>query len=83
MTIWLFALILTGIACATTYNAGAGRRVNAGGPAADATTAHFRAQLGAIETDAALGRLGTAEAIAARAELAREVLRAKGAAPPP
>ncbi len=81
MTIWFFALILTGIACATLYYAGAGRRVNAGGLPADATTAHFRAQLGAIETDAALGRLGTAEAIAAKAELAREVLRAKAAAP--
>jgi len=82
MTIWFFALILTGIACATLYYAGAGHRVNAAGPAADATTAHFRAQLGAIETDAAMGRLGTAEAVAARGELAREVLRAKRAAAP-
>ncbi len=81
MTIWLFALILTAIACATLYYAGAGRGVNAAGPATDATTAHFRAQLGAIDTDAAMGRLGAAEAVAAKAELAREVLRAKAAAP--
>src|SRR5690606_24931860 len=81
MTIWLFALILTAIACATLYYAGAGRGVNVAGPAADATTAYFRAQLGAIDTDAAMGRLGAAEAVAARAELAREVLRAKEAVP--
>src|SRR6185312_11302257 len=45
MTIWLLALVLTAIACATLYYAGAGRTVNAGPSVADATTAHFRAQL--------------------------------------
>lgn len=77
MTIWLFALLLTAIACATLYYAGAGRRVNAVAPLVDATTEHFRAQLRAIETDAAIGRLGVAEAVAARGELAREVMRHK------
>jgi cytochrome c-type biogenesis protein CcmH len=77
MTIWLLALILTAIACATLYYAGAGRPVNAAGPDVDATTQHFRAQLRAIEADAAGGRLGEAEAEAAKAELAREVLRHK------
>ncbi|MBN9348865.1 MAG: c-type cytochrome biogenesis protein CcmI, partial [Devosia sp.] len=71
MTIWLFALLLTAIACATLYYAGAGRRVNAAASTADATQEHFRAQLRAIETDAAMGRLGAAEAVAARGELAR------------
>ena len=52
MTIWVLALILTAIACATLYYAGAGRTVNATGPASDATTEHFRAQLRAIESDA-------------------------------
>lgn len=77
MTIWVFALILTAIACATLYYAGAGRTVNATASGADATTEHFRAQLRGIEADAAMGRLGAAEATAARGELAREVLRHK------
>jgi cytochrome c-type biogenesis protein CcmH len=82
MTIWVLALILTAIACATLYYAGAGRTVNAAGAPPDATSQHFRAQLRAIESDAAIGRLGPAEATAAKAELAREVLRHKSAASP-
>ena len=81
MTIWLFALILTAIACATLYYAGAGRTVNAGTSVADATQEHFRAQLRAIDTDAVAGRLGAAEATAAKGELAREVLKLKAQAP--
>ncbi len=81
MTIWLFALILTAIACAALYYAGAGRPVNAGRSALDATTEHFRAQLRAIDADLAIGRLGATEATAARGELAREVMRLKDAVP--
>jgi cytochrome c-type biogenesis protein CcmH len=77
MTIWLLALLLTAIACATLYYAGAGRTVNAGASVIDATTAHFRAQLQAIDADAAAGRLGASEALAARGELARELIRLK------
>src|ERR1700712_2170333 len=80
MTIWLLALILTAIACATLYYAGAGRTVNAGTTVLDATTDYFRAQLQAIDTDAAAGRLGPAEATAAKGELARELIRLKGEA---
>ena len=80
MTIWLLAIILTAIACATLYYAGAGRPVNAGASRMDATTEHYRAQLHAIESDVAAGRLGDAEAVAARGELAREVIRLKGEA---
>lgn len=82
MTIWVFALILTAIACATLYYAGAGRTVNATASGPDATTEHFRAQLRAIESDAAMGRLGAAEATAAKGELAREVMRHKSADAP-
>ena len=78
MTIWLLALVLTAIACATLYYAGAGRTVNAGATTLDATTEHYRAQLRAIETDAAAGRLGEIEATAAKGELARELIRLKG-----
>ncbi len=82
MTIWLLALLLTAIACATLYYAGAGRRVNAAGSAVDATQDHFRAQLRAIEADAAMGRLGAAETVAAKGELAREVMRHKASEGP-
>ncbi len=82
MTIWVFALILTAIACATLYYAGAGRTVNATASGADATTEHFRAQLRAIETDASMGRMGVAEATAAKGELAREVMRHKAVEAP-
>ena len=78
MTIWLLALVLTAIACATLYYAGAGRTVNAGPSVADATTAHFRAQLAAIDSDVAAGRMGTPEAESARGELARELIKLKG-----
>lgn len=77
MTIWLLALILTAIACASILYAGAGRTVNAGPSAPDAARAHFRAQLAAIDADIAMGRLGEAEAVAAKAELAREVMRSE------
>jgi cytochrome c-type biogenesis protein CcmH len=80
MTIWLLAILLTAIACAALYYAGARATVNAGTTILDATTAHFRAQLEAIENDAAVGRLGTAETTAAKGELARELLRLQGEA---
>ena len=80
MTIWLLALVLTAIACATLYYAGAGRTVNAGASTLDATTDHYRAQLRAIESDAAAGRLGDAEATMAKGELARELIRLKAEA---
>ncbi len=81
MTIWLFVLILTAIACATLYYAGAGRTVNAGAAGPDAVAEHFRAQLRSIDVDASAGRLGVAEATAAKGELAREVMRLKDEAP--
>jgi cytochrome c-type biogenesis protein CcmH len=80
MTIWLLAILLTAIACAALYYAGARATVNAGTTVLDATTAHFRAQLEAIETDAAVGRLGAAETTAAKGELARELIRLKSEA---
>ena len=76
MNVWLLALILTAIACAALYYAAAGRTVNAGAATADATKAHFRAQLREIDVDVAAGRLGENEALAAKSELAREVMRA-------
>ena len=81
MVFWSLALVVTAVACAALYYAGAGRRVNAGGPDTEQPEfAHFRLQLREIDADAALGRMGAAEAEAARGELAREVLRAKNEA---
>jgi len=78
MLFWIVVIIITAIACAALYYAARGRPVNAGGEAIpDLTTAHFRLQLREIEADAAAGRLGSAEALAARGELARELLRNK------
>jgi cytochrome c-type biogenesis protein CcmH len=79
MVFWSLVIIVTAIACAALYYAARGRPVNAAGAVIpDLTTAHFRLQLSEIEADAASGRLGEAEAQAARGELAREMLRIKG-----
>ena len=78
MLFWLLALAVTAIACAALYYAGAGRRIST--PAAEeepAELAHLKLQLREIEADAALGRLEAAEAVAARGEVAREVMRVK------
>jgi len=83
MTTWIFALILTAIACATLYYAAAGRAVNAGPTTRDATATQFRAQLREIDADVASGDLNAAEALAAKSELAREVMRAKSEEPGP
>ena len=80
MVFWILVIIVTAIACAALYYAARGRSVNATGEAiSDLTTAHFRQQLHEIENDAAAGRLGQAEALAARGEVARELLRSKSA----
>jgi len=78
MLFWLLALVVTAIACAALYYAGAGRRlslpvVEEGAP----ELAHLKLQLREIDADAALGRLEAAEAVAARGEVAREVMRVK------
>jgi cytochrome c-type biogenesis protein CcmH len=76
MIFWSLALVVTAIACAALYYAGAGRRVNATAAVVDSPeVAHLRLQLKEIESDLSLGRLGTAEAVAAKGELARELMR--------
>jgi len=79
MVFWTIAIALTVLACAALYYAAAGRAVNAGaGDASDPVAAHHRLQLSELEADIAAGRLGDAEGVAAKAELAREVLRLRG-----
>jgi cytochrome c-type biogenesis protein CcmH len=75
---WSLALAVTAIASAALYYAGAARGVNAGQSDLDSPERrHLKAQLAEIEADRAIGRLGDEEAIAARAELAREALKLK------
>ena len=82
MVFWSLALVVTAIACAALYYAGAGMRVNAGETAAGSLEiGHFKLQLKEIDADAALGRLGPAEAVAARGEVARELMRIKQGVP--
>jgi cytochrome c-type biogenesis protein CcmH len=76
MVFWLLAISIAVVACAALYYAGAGRLVNASEAGiGTAAGAHFRQQLREIEADSAAGRLPAAESVAARAELARELLR--------
>lgn len=78
MIFWSLAFVVTAVACAALYYAGAGRRVNATAAVVDSPeVAHLKLQLKEIESDLALGRLGAAEATAAKGELARELMRLK------
>jgi cytochrome c-type biogenesis protein CcmH len=80
MLFWFIATAVTAIACAALFYAAAGRRVNATQPQFAAADSHFATVLARIEADEASGLLGAPEAAAAKAELAREVLRAGNAA---
>jgi len=83
MIFWSLAILVTALACTALYYAGAGRRVNAAAAVVDSPEmSHLKLQLREIEADLAGGRLGVAEAEAAKGEVAREVLRLKGEARP-
>lgn len=83
MIFWSLALIVTAIACAALYYAGARARVNAATVDVDSPEiAHLRGQLREIEADAEAGRIGEGDVVAARAEVARELIRVKAAARP-
>lgn len=78
---WLLAIVVTAVACAALYYAARARTVNAtAGAVDDATAAHYRLQLREIDTDIASGRLNETEGQAARAEMARELVRLKAEA---
>jgi len=77
MIFWLLAIAVTAIACAALLYAAAGAPVNATGPDPVAANGPFRQLLAGIEVDQAAGKLGEAEALAAKGELAREMLRTR------
>lgn len=80
MLFWFIAIAVTAIACAALFYAAGGRMVNATMPQMDDPNSHFRLVLAGIDADLAAGKLGESEAGAAKAELAREMLRLKAEA---
>lgn len=80
MLFWFIAIAITAIACAALFYAAGPRAVNADGAELDDPNSHFRLVLAGIDADLAAGKLGEAEATAAKGELAREILRLKGEA---
>lgn len=77
MLFWFIASAITAIACAALFYAARRGTVNATGPDLDDANSHFRHVLAGIDADLAAGKLASAEAQAAKGELAREILRAK------
>lgn len=82
MLFWSIAIAVTAIACAALLYAGLGRTVTAEGAEASDPNRHFRRLLDGIEADEANGKIDPDQAIAAKGELAREMLRAKTDASP-
>ena len=80
MLFWLIAIAVTAIACAALFYAAGPRTVNATASEMDDPNSHFRLVLAGIDADVAAGKLGDAEAEAARGELAREMIRLKAEA---
>ncbi|UJW85534.1 c-type cytochrome biogenesis protein CcmI [Devosia sp. SL43] len=80
MLFWFIAIAVTAIACAALFYAAGPRMVNAPHPELDDANSHFRLVLSGIDADLAAGKLGEAEALAAKGELAREILRLKAEA---
>jgi cytochrome c-type biogenesis protein CcmH len=77
MIFWSIAIAVTAIACAALFYAAAGRPVNAPAPEMTDPDEHFRLLLAGIEADEQAGKLDAAQAVAARGELARELMRSK------
>jgi cytochrome c-type biogenesis protein CcmH len=77
MLFWFIATAITAIACVALFYAAGRRAVNAGPAESGDANSHFRLVLAGIDADLAGGRLGEAEAAAAKGELAREMLRLK------
>jgi cytochrome c-type biogenesis protein CcmH len=80
MLFWFIAIAVTAIACAALFYAAGGRAVNVSAPETGDSNSHFRLVLAGIDADLAAGKLGEAEANAARSELAREIIRLKAEA---
>ncbi|WP_157955649.1 MULTISPECIES: c-type cytochrome biogenesis protein CcmI [Devosia] len=82
MIFWSIAIAVTAIACAALFYAAAGRTVNETTGEMTDQNRHFRLALDAIEADERNGKLDASQALAAKGELAREILRNKAAPGP-
>jgi cytochrome c-type biogenesis protein CcmH len=80
MLFWFVAIAVTAVACAALFYAAGPRMVNASTGETSDPNNHFRLLLAGIDADLANGKLGEAEAAAAKGELAREILRLKSEA---
>ena len=77
MIFWFIAIAVTAIACAALVYAAGPRTVNATRPEMAGGNGQFGLVLAGIDADLAAGKLEEADALAAKAELAREILRLK------
>ncbi|MCS6760776.1 MAG: c-type cytochrome biogenesis protein CcmI [Candidatus Devosia symbiotica] len=80
MIFWFIAIAVTIIACAALLYAAGSRTVNAAEPELADGNRHFGLMLAGIDVDLAAGKLSEPDAMAAKGELAREVMRFKAEA---
>lgn len=80
MIFWSIAITVTAVACAALFYAAGRRTVNAAPPEMADANNQFRQILAGIDADEASGKLDPEQAVAARGELAREMLRARNEA---
>lgn len=80
MIFWSIAIVVTAVTGAVLFYAGAERTVNAPASQLHDRNEHFRQLLAGIDADLASGKLDEAAAIAAKGELARELIRAQNEA---
>jgi cytochrome c-type biogenesis protein CcmH len=77
MIFWFVAIAVTALACAALLYAARGRAVNAPAGESQPDNTHYKLVLSGIDADLAAGKIAPDEAVAARGELAREMLRAR------
>ncbi|MCZ4344899.1 c-type cytochrome biogenesis protein CcmI [Devosia neptuniae] len=82
MIFWFIAIAVTTIACAALFYAAGSHTVNANSPEITDANSHFGLVLAGIDADQSAGKLSEADALAAKSELARELLRLKSEAGP-
>jgi cytochrome c-type biogenesis protein CcmH len=75
MIFWSIVIAVTAISCAVLFYAAGRRVVNAPAPQSADPNSHFRQLLVEIDADVASGRIAADQAVLAKKELAREVMR--------
>src|SRR5690606_3589029 len=75
MIFWSIVIAVTAISCAALFYSAGGRMVNAAAPQSADPNSHFRQLLAEIDADVASGRIAADQAVLAKKELAREIMR--------